>query len=76
MSTDTLTPELRPLDVRVLDAIPSEGASQRAEAVALAVCGKADAPATPEQFCEVREILRGLERIGMASQRGGWWRRV
>ena len=25
---------------------------------------------------EVREILRGLERTGYATCRGGWWRRV
>lgn len=31
---------------------------------------------TPEQRREVREILRGLERVGRAGQRGGWWRRA
>lgn len=32
--------------------------------------------ASPEDVRTVREILRGLERIGKAEQRGGWWRRV
>ena len=32
--------------------------------------------AMPEQVAEVREVLRGLERVGLASCRGGWWRRV
>jgi hypothetical protein len=31
---------------------------------------------TPEQRREVREVLRGLERIGRAYQAGGWWRRA
>lgn len=31
---------------------------------------------TPEQAREVREILRGLERVGRARQAGGWWRRA
>ena len=25
---------------------------------------------------QVHEVLRGLERVGLASCRGGWWRRV
>jgi hypothetical protein len=29
---------------------------------------------TPEQRREVREILRGLELIGAATTRKGWWR--
>lgn len=42
-------------------------------------CGGREIPvlrATPEQRREVREILRGLEHIGLASCRGGWWRRA
>lgn len=31
---------------------------------------------TNEQVAEVREVLRGLERVGLAYQAGGWWRRV
>jgi hypothetical protein len=31
---------------------------------------------TPEQRREVREVLRGLERVGAVSQAGGWWRRA
>lgn len=29
---------------------------------------------TDEHAREIREILRGLERVGKARQRGGWWR--
>jgi hypothetical protein len=42
-------------------------------------CGGTEHPvliATPEQRREVREVLRGLERIGAAYQAGGWWRRA
>lgn len=31
---------------------------------------------TPEQRQEVREVLRGLERVGKAYQASGWWRRA
>jgi hypothetical protein len=31
---------------------------------------------TDEQAREVREVLRGLERVGKAVQAGGWWRRA
>lgn len=31
--------------------------------------------ASPEQRREVREVLRGLERVGAVVQAGGWWRR-
>jgi len=31
---------------------------------------------TPEQRREIREVLRGLERVDQAQQTGGWWRRV
>lgn len=31
---------------------------------------------TKGQVAEVREVLRGLERVGLAYQAGGWWRRV
>lgn len=42
-------------------------------------CGGVEQPvlmATAEEVREVREILRGLERIGLARQAGGWWRRA
>jgi hypothetical protein len=32
--------------------------------------------ASPEDTRTVREVLRGLERIGAAYQAGGWWRRA
>lgn len=30
--------------------------------------------ASEEHTREVRQVLRGLERVGLASCRGGWWR--
>jgi len=123
----TLTPTLRPLDVKVRDALRRD-VGRRAVRVAQLVhgapayrcdtCGDEEraghAPArdplrwearppgrcwrrttpdgfepraycesgrrrpvlrvTPEQVREIREVLRGLERVGQVRQAGGWWR--
>lgn len=122
--SDTLTPNLKPLDERVLAVLPARGREKglRAARVAAVIfgdgwlecvrCGATESAqlrsrvrwealepvgclacmrvevypwhdqmrrflrASPEDVQTVREILRGLERVGKAYQAGGWWRRV
>lgn len=73
LATRPLTPKLRPLDEKILAVLGDRG--MRAEAVAAAVLGMRQRP-SPEDVRTVREVLRGLECVGRAEQRGGWWRRI
>lgn len=66
-----LTPRLTALDERVLGALPEHGSLRlRALLAANPVLRSGD----PRE--DVLGILRGLEAVGLASGRGGWWRRV
>jgi hypothetical protein len=70
--TEAPTLKLRPLDERVLAALPEPtAAGVRARHVAAAVYARV----TGAEVREAREILRGLEAVGLAYQAGGWWRR-
>lgn len=67
MSTATpLAPPLTPLDRRVL-AMIDRPTGVRCEDVARR---------TRQPVGDVRQILRGLEHLGLACGAGGWWRRV
>lgn len=63
-----LAPRLTALDERVLAEVPADR-SVRLSAVHEAMGRRL----ATEQ--EVREILRGLEALGLVSSRWGWWRR-
>ncbi len=64
---DVLMPRLT-LDQRVLDEVPRDGAVRESR-VAYELRSWASTQ-------EVREILRGLQQLGVLVARGGWWRRA
>lgn len=65
--------ELTPLDERVLAALPESGAGVRATSLLWPVWLRS--PGLNGVY-EIREVLRGLEAIGLAVNRGGWWSRA
>lgn len=73
-----LSLQLTPLDRRVLEALPlaadCEVPGMRAHYVAMQVFHP-EVPAATQRR-EVLEILRGLERFGLAMNDNGWWRRA
>jgi len=80
VSRSALMPSLTPLDERVARVLTERG--QRLQTVAEAVhrrtghgvWGHGRYLPSDAQVAEVRGILRGLEHLGKATGRGGWWR--
>lgn len=71
MKRPVLTPQLTPLDRRILGEL-DDRTGQRPRRIA----SRASTPKTPVSPSQVREILRGLEQIGVAHTKGGWWRKT
>jgi hypothetical protein len=66
--SDALLPRLTTLDEQVLALVPTEGAVREGHVIT-AMMGRSG--------CEVREVLNGLEAVGLVvCGRGGWWRRT
>ena len=79
MTTQPLTPELTRLDRLVLGYLTVDRATRLSDVVAVVrkhesryLSRRRDAT---ELTREVREILRGLEHVGLATSNRGWWRR-
>jgi DNA-binding Lrp family transcriptional regulator len=67
-----LTPNLTPLDRRVLEAVQVQPRHGTVAVAARLNRGKGPWEKTPEQT--VHEILRGLEHLGLVKRKaGGWW---
>lgn len=66
-----LAPTLTNLDRRVLGALPEGGRGWR-----LARIHGIAAKRSPVSLTDVRLVLRGLEALGLAENRCGWWRRA
>jgi hypothetical protein len=75
VSQDALAPSLTPLDERVLGAL-DHCPGKRLRAVTAYVNRRVSYGGTRVSDADVRLILRGLEHLGRASGRGGWWRRA
>jgi hypothetical protein len=83
--SEVLEPRLTRLDERVLAALPRDR-GMRARTVANAVHGRewhwgrwglestSGAAMRRSDMAEVTRILRGLEHLGRAECRNGWWR--
>jgi hypothetical protein len=72
-----LVPRLTRLDERVLAALPSEPSEPSVRVAAVhhrAVRDGVGAIRHDVTVADVRGILPGLEHLGLASGRGGWWR--
>lgn len=84
-----LAPRLTRLDEQVLAALSPDVGVRVEYVAALVRAGRSYgqnitrdgkrrglAPATPGQLREVREVLHGLQCVGLVVRgRGGWWRR-
>lgn len=83
MST-ALEPRLTSLDERVLNALPRAGTSGvRCAVIVDRVYPRANrydgwmgVRVRESDMREIRGILRGLEHLGKATGRGGWWKRA
>lgn len=73
------TPRLTRLDQAVADALPAAGArGRRLAAITADVAERLSGPGAnphPRLERDVRLILRGLEHLGRANSRNGWWTR-
>lgn len=71
--TRALAPTLTPLDERVVALLPSrDDPGVRARAIRQQIRRRIGGQMVTD--AEVRAILRGLEHLGRATGRGGWWR--
>lgn len=70
------TPTLTALDERVLGELAPDRRGVRASAIARELNRRRPAWSPYTAQDEVRGVLRGLEHLGLARQRGGWWRRA
>lgn len=81
--TSALEPRLTALDERVLAALPRAG-TRGVRCVRIVdhvhpqsrYEGWAGIRAREMDMREIRGILRGLEHLGKATGRGGWWKRT
>lgn len=79
-----LSLQLTPLDRRILEALPLAAdcevpgvrAAKVADLVVRPVPRSQRVATSDAEFREVLEILRGLERVGLAMNDNGWWRRA
>lgn len=70
-----LTPKLTRVDQRVLDTLPTGGPGLRVSVVHGRAAKKDKWTGRYDiTLGDVLAILRGLEAIGLAEQRAGWWR--
>lgn len=73
-----LTPRLTPFDERVLNELGTIGKRTGTITDAVVRPGRATrrAPTVAAEASVVFEVLRGLERVGLARYDCGWWRRA
>lgn len=77
--SEALEPRLKPIDEKVLAALPAGQPGWRALWIARKVYGRRRVTRREHAEFEalvvdVRLILRGFEHLGKATGRGGWWR--